>query len=85
MEMVLFSYDYDDDGQEDEEECGSRKRSKCGWFGDVLGTNQPTDHPWLGYQNSFDLLPDIRLFHGGCGRNLSNYLYGFWLSKTYFN
>ena len=45
----------------------------------------PSNHPWLGYQDSFDLLPDIRRFHGRCGRNLSNYLYGFWHSKTYFN
>ena len=45
----------------------------------------PTNHPWLGYQDSFDLLPDIRLFHGTCGGNLSNYLYRFWHSKTYFN
>ena len=45
----------------------------------------PTNHPWLGYQDSFDLLPDIRLFQGTCGGNLSNYLYGFWHSKTHFN
>ena len=37
----------------------------------------PSNHPWLGYQDSFDLLPDIRLFHGRCGGNLLNYLYGF--------
>ena len=50
MEMVLLSYEYDDDGQEDEEECGSRKRSKCGWFWWRIG-HQPTI-PGLGIRTA---------------------------------
>ena len=50
IEIALFSYDYDDDGQEDEEECGSRKRSKCGWFWWRIG-HHPTI-PGLGIRTA---------------------------------